>query len=121
MKKKESISVTLAVIIGLALGGCSQSMASSNREASSNVQIQAASTSKNRILTTGITLESSEAEMNKQEGSIMKITVLSCGHVEFEMLRLAWSKPLHCTLSGSPMALSIRAFAARGTESAEGT
>lgn len=75
MKKKESISVTLAVIIGLALGGCSQSMASSNREASSNVQIQAASTSKNRILTTGITLESSEAEMNKQEGSIMKITV----------------------------------------------
>lgn len=75
MKKKESISVTLAVIIGLALGGCSQSMASSNREASSNVQIQASSTSKNRILTTGITLESSEAEMNKQEGSIMKITV----------------------------------------------
>ncbi len=75
MKKKESISVTLAVIIGLALGGCSQSMASSNREASSNVQIQVASTSKNRILTTDTTLASSEAEMNKQEGNIMKITV----------------------------------------------
>ncbi len=75
MKKKESISVTLAVIIGLALGGCSQSIASSNREASSNVQIQVASTSKNRILTTDTTLASSEAEMNKQEGNIMKITI----------------------------------------------